>query len=122
MQIKFFFAWYDLWIGAYWSKQKETLYICPLPCCVIALQFIPSDIVRAPFSPSEVASLDGYQRCGIGHPYTCGIDSDDVLVATRDGLYCPKHKTNQTWAHRFTADWSWKKQMDETYGILEEMR
>jgi hypothetical protein len=38
MKIKIFFAWFDLWIGAYWSESSNTLYICPLPCCVIALK------------------------------------------------------------------------------------
>ncbi len=35
--MKFFFAWYDLWIGAYWDRKKRQLYICPLPCCVIQI-------------------------------------------------------------------------------------
>ena len=35
--IKLFFAWYDLWIGAYWSEKNQTLYICPFPCVVIAI-------------------------------------------------------------------------------------
>jgi hypothetical protein len=39
MRIRFFFAWYDLWVGAYWSSKSRTLYVCPLPCCVLALEF-----------------------------------------------------------------------------------
>lgn len=26
-----FFRWYDLWIGAYWSRNQCILYVCPLP-------------------------------------------------------------------------------------------
>jgi hypothetical protein len=35
--VKFAFLWYDIWIGAYYSKENKTLYICPLPMCVIAI-------------------------------------------------------------------------------------
>lgn len=31
MKIKFIFAWYDLWVGAYWQKKKRRLYIMILP-------------------------------------------------------------------------------------------
>lgn len=40
MKISFFFAWYDLWIGAYWDRNWQTLYICLLPCCVLRLEFM----------------------------------------------------------------------------------
>jgi hypothetical protein len=39
MKTKIFFAWYDMWVGAYWSKKDSTLYICPLPCVVISICF-----------------------------------------------------------------------------------
>jgi len=38
MKISFFFAWFDMWIGAYWNQVSHTLYICPLPMCVIKIQ------------------------------------------------------------------------------------
>jgi hypothetical protein len=31
MTVKPFFRWYDLWVGAYWSKEERALYVCPLP-------------------------------------------------------------------------------------------
>ena len=43
MKIKFFFAWFDIWIGAYWSKERRTLYICPLPMYVVELIFYSED-------------------------------------------------------------------------------
>ncbi len=33
--IKFQFLWYDFWIGWYYDRANQTLYICPLPMCVI---------------------------------------------------------------------------------------
>lgn len=39
MKITAFFAWYDIWIGAYWNKTFKVLYICPLPMCVIRISF-----------------------------------------------------------------------------------
>jgi len=30
-RISVFFAWYDLWIGAYFDRADRQLYICPIP-------------------------------------------------------------------------------------------
>ena len=39
MEISIFFAWYDLWVGAYWNRLVSTLYICPIPCVCIRVVF-----------------------------------------------------------------------------------
>jgi hypothetical protein len=39
MSIKPIFAWYDFWIGFYWNREKRSLYILPLPCIGIVMQF-----------------------------------------------------------------------------------
>lgn len=26
------FAWYDLWVGAYWDRANHRLYVMPIPC------------------------------------------------------------------------------------------
>ena len=39
MSIKPIFAWYDFWIGFYWNREKQRLYILPLPCIGIVIQF-----------------------------------------------------------------------------------
>jgi len=32
-------AWYDLWVGAYWDQKGRRLYILPIPCVGIVLDF-----------------------------------------------------------------------------------
>lgn len=39
MTIKFKFAWYDMWIGAFWDREKRILYVCPLPMLLIEMRF-----------------------------------------------------------------------------------
>lgn len=39
MKFRVFWAWYDLWIGAYWDIGHRTLYICPLPTVVLRFEF-----------------------------------------------------------------------------------
>ena len=31
------FAWYDLWVGAYWDRKAKVLYVCPLPMLLIEI-------------------------------------------------------------------------------------
>jgi hypothetical protein len=38
VRIAFLFAWYDLWIGAYWDRKARYLYILPLPCIGIVIK------------------------------------------------------------------------------------
>jgi hypothetical protein len=37
--IKPLFAWYDLWVGAFWDAPTRRLYILPVPCIGVVLQF-----------------------------------------------------------------------------------
>lgn len=37
--IRLIFAWYDLWIGAFWDRNKRRLYIFPVPCIGVVIQF-----------------------------------------------------------------------------------
>jgi hypothetical protein len=36
-RVSVFFAWYDLWVGAYVDRPNRTLYVCPLPCLVVKI-------------------------------------------------------------------------------------
>lgn len=38
MKVRFFFAWYDCWVGCYYDRRARVLYVCPLPCCVFELR------------------------------------------------------------------------------------
>ena len=35
----FVFAWYDLWMRAYWDRVNKKLYVLPLPCVGVVIQF-----------------------------------------------------------------------------------
>lgn len=37
MRIRVFFAWYDFWMGCYFDRAERTLYVCPLPMCVVKI-------------------------------------------------------------------------------------
>lgn len=39
MTVRPIFAWYDLWVGAFWDRQKRKLYIFPVPCLGVVLNF-----------------------------------------------------------------------------------
>ena len=34
IHVTFQFLWYDLWIGAFYDRDKRILFVCPLPMCV----------------------------------------------------------------------------------------
>lgn len=39
MKIRLLFAWYDLWVGAFWDAHKRRLYVLPIPCLGIVIEF-----------------------------------------------------------------------------------
>lgn len=47
MSARVFFAWYDLWIGAFIERNhpdyKWVVYICPLPCIVFRFAWAGSE-------------------------------------------------------------------------------
>lgn len=67
-------------------------------------------MAEAPFTPEQVESLNGFQKCGCVHPFTCGGDKcRSDLVATEEGWVCPNCDYTQNWAHEFMADGSWRQ-------------
>jgi hypothetical protein len=39
MSVRPLFAWFDLWVGAYWDRKNRKLYILPIPCCGVVITF-----------------------------------------------------------------------------------
>lgn len=83
---------------------------------------IDSEMVCAPFSDSQVKSINGFQKSEEWHPFTCSGKKEEtgtstpnqnscreVLIATNDCLVCPNSLCNYTqkWVHSFMSDWSW---------------
>lgn len=69
-------------------------------------------VVRAPWTPSQVESLNQFQRARNFHPFTHTRSEggeEEVLVATMDGWVCTEHPDyEQDWAWPWMADGSWK--------------
>jgi len=78
-----------------------------------------SNLLRAPFTDEQVSELNAYQDSAVFHPFTCNnSECRAILVAVRDGWVCPNEQAamndspavQQTWAHRFMADGTWRMQ------------
>jgi len=39
VKVRLLFAWYDLWVGAYWDRKARALYVLPLPCVGVVFEF-----------------------------------------------------------------------------------
>lgn len=39
MTVRFIFAWYDLWVGAYYDRKSRSLYLLPVPTLGIVITF-----------------------------------------------------------------------------------
>ncbi len=40
MSVRIRFAWYDMWVGAYWDRRDRVLYLCPLPMILVEVRGI----------------------------------------------------------------------------------
>ena len=43
MRIRFICAWYDLWVGAFYDREKRHLYILPVPCLGVRIAWPDAD-------------------------------------------------------------------------------
>lgn len=70
---------------------------------------IMSHTIKSPFSPEQIASLEGFQECKSLHSFTCG-DCGADLKPTQNGWICSVSdcEYTQDWCHDFMADNSWK--------------
>jgi hypothetical protein len=39
LNVHVIFAWYDVWVGFFWDRQKHRLYVCPVPCIALVISF-----------------------------------------------------------------------------------
>ena len=70
-------------------------------------------LVEAPWTVDQVASLNGYQTCGVMHPFTGsrgpnGEERPDLIATCAGWVEYEGGPIVQTWAHEFMANWAWK--------------
>ena len=79
MKIKFFFAWFDFWVGFYYDQKGHALYVCPLPCCVFKFWRNPTKDAADFRKARGVLHIDGLDaveeirklRGGLSKPLDC---------------------------------------------------
>lgn len=86
---------------------------------------------KAPFTPQEVTSLNGYQESRVMHPFTCGSgercdashdEQGGLLIATTSGWICPYCTYTQDWCHEWMADGSWRKVLEKRNQVIKEIK
>jgi hypothetical protein len=58
VRVRPLFAWYDLWIGVYWDRGHRRLYILPIPCVGIVVQFPLPRLKPMPYPLDEESEPD----------------------------------------------------------------
>lgn len=69
--------------------------------------------ITAPFTPTQVDSMNKYQQSGVFHSFTCINDSHADLIATEEGWICPLCDYKQGWAHDWMGDYRWEAALPE---------
>ena len=94
MKIKVLVAWYDFWIGAYWDRVKRALYILPVPCFGVVVEFPILELsihTTCPDCGGLTTLQDGpnntvHQECNlclyVGSSYP-KIEIDEICAAAR---------------------------------------
>jgi len=59
IKCKLFFAWYDFWVGLFWSVKDNSLYICPLPCIVVKIHLLTTIEKRIIKEREETMMMEG---------------------------------------------------------------
>jgi len=71
-KVKMIFAWYDFWIGLFWDRTKKRLYIFPVPCFGVLIDFGDSDFNgNVHFRDAGLEPLCGTMTVGDADKVTC---------------------------------------------------
>lgn len=80
MSITPVFAWYDFWIGVFWDRSKRRLYILPLPCIGVLIQFKPKTTRRHVLRTACAHTWRRYPSFGRWRCMECGAEGDLPFV------------------------------------------
>jgi hypothetical protein len=69
MRVRPLFAWYDVWIGLFYDREKRRLFILPVPCLGIVVEFGR----RQNVAPDCVCKRE---NCTYDPDFGCGFDRD----------------------------------------------
>lgn len=58
MKITFLFAWYDLWVGIFYDKDKRKLYVLPIPCVGVIIHFNKKEISHTDDPYKDIKFVD----------------------------------------------------------------
>lgn len=95
MKVYLIFAWYDLWVGAYWDGQRKRLYLLPIPCVGLRIDFAdsrPTDTGTCPWCATHAKTVARLARLGRRHELFWACDDCGMEWTTA----APRDK--RTWA------------------------
>ena len=67
MKIRPLFAWYDMWIGAYYDRPNKKLYVCLLPCIGFVIDFKRPAKPPEPLTDAQKKELEQLRALGEKH-------------------------------------------------------
>jgi len=79
MKVRLFFAWFAFWIGIYWDRERELLYIALLPCVVIEIKRHADEATEPTRGICPKCKHDRESHVGIG----------GCMAPGKYSVYCP---------------------------------
>ncbi len=94
MKIRPLFAWYDMWIGAYYDRKDKKLYVLPLPCLGIVIDFKRPP---KPLTEDQKKEIEALRKLGYDH----GVKSKPQMW--HGGSYTEGYTEGARWVHRYES-------------------